>query len=101
MLSNTDPLLIKFYVSSLRQIFGIKNNQLRVSIRIYEDMNKNDCLNFWSNLIYLPEDKFQNIYILKGKKQGKLKYGMCRIRVAKGGDYLKQIIAINKIVANF
>ncbi len=101
MLSNTDPYLIRFYVDSLRKIFGIKNEDLKISIRVYEDINTDDALKFWSKLINLPQDSFQNIYILHGKKQGKLKYGMCRVRVAKGGDYLKQVTAIYKTVANF
>ena len=100
MLSNTDPNLIKVFTEGIKEIFGIDSERFRVSIRIYEDMNKDKSLDFWSKLIGLPKDKFQNVYVLKGKKQGKLKFGMCRIRIAKGGDYLKQLKAINEIVAN-
>lgn len=101
MLSNTDPNLIRVFVKGIRELFGIENERLRVGIRIYEDMNKEKCLDFWSELIGLDKYKFQNVYILKGKKQGRLEYGMCRIRIAKGGDYLKKITAINRIVANY
>lgn len=100
MLSNTDPNLIKVFINGLREIFRIENNRLRVSIRIYEDMDKEKCLDFWANVVGLPKESFQNVYILKGKKQGKLEFGMCRIRVTKGGDLLKQLVAINKSLAN-
>ena len=101
MLSNTDPKLIKVFVEGLRNIFEIDDERLKISIRIYEDMDKEKCLTFWSSLIGVPKQKFQNVYILKGKKQGKLKFGMCRVRVTKGGDLLKKVFAINNIVANF
>jgi hypothetical protein len=100
MLSNTDSNLIKVFINGLREIFGIGNDRLRVSIRIYEDMDKEKCLDFWANVVSLPKEKFQNVYILNGKKQGKLEFGMCRVRVAKGGDLLKQLSAINKSLAN-
>ena len=100
MLSNTDPDLVKVYVDGMRSLFKIGNERFKVSVRIYEDMDKNKVLHFWSRLIGLPIEDFQNVYILKGKKQGKLEFGMCRVRITKGGDYLKQLKAINKIVAN-
>lgn len=100
MLSNTDPNLIKVFINGLREVFGIGNERLKVSIRIYEDMDKEKCLNFWATVVNLPKDNFQNVYILNGKKQGKLEFGMCRIRVTKGGDLLKQLFAINKILTS-
>lgn len=100
MLTNTDPNLIKVFVSGLREIFNIPNERLRVSIRIYEDMDMRRCLDFWSNVINLPKDQFQHTSVLKGRKKGKLEFGMCRVRVAKGGDLLKKLKAINKIFSN-
>lgn len=38
--------------------------------------------------------------ILKGKKKGKLEYGMCRIRVTKGGYLLKLLHALEDIIKN-
>ena len=99
ILSNTDPNLIKVFITALRQVFKVDDERLRISIRIYEDMDKEECLDFWSNIVKIPKEKFLNVNILYGKKQGKLKYGMCRVRVAKGGDLLKKVNAINKIFA--
>lgn len=101
MLSNTDPNLIKVFINGLREILAIGNDRLRVSIRIYEDMDKEKCLDFWEKVVGLPKESFQHVYVLSGKKQGKLEFGMCRVRVTKGGDLLKQLVAINKRVANY
>lgn len=98
-LSNTDPLLIKVFVTTLREVFEIKDEEFRVSIRIYEDLNKDDCLEFWSKVVNIPKENFVNVNVLRGKKVGKLQYGMCRVRITKGGELLKMIHAVNKTVA--
>lgn len=95
-LSNTDPDLIKVFINGLRKVFNVEEERLRISIRIFEDMDREECLNFWSKVVGVPKDKFINVNVLYGKKKGKLQYGMCRVRVTKGGDLLKQIKAINK-----
>lgn len=97
-LSNTDPELIKIFVKSLREVLNIDIARLRVSIRIYEDLDREECLDYWSKIVDIPKDKFVNINVLPGKKKGKLKYGMCRIRILKGGDTLKKINGIIKAV---
>jgi len=94
--TNTDPEMIRIFVWGLQEIFSVPKDQIRVSIRTYEDLDKEKCLNFWSKVVGIPKDRFINVNILKGKKQGKLRYGMCRIRVTKGANMLKYITAIRK-----
>lgn len=98
-LSNTDPELIRVFINGLRQVFEVPDDDFRISVRIYEDLDKEECLLFWSEVVGIPKEKFINVNILQGKKKGKLKYGMCRVRVAKGGDLLKKIAGTNTIVA--
>lgn len=101
-LSNTNPELIKVFIKGLRSLFNIPTKDLRVSIRIYEDLDRNKCLQFWSKITGVPVNHFVSVNILKGKKKGKLPYGMCRIRVKKGGNLLKYIVAIrNQVVKLF
>lgn len=97
-LSNTDPHLIKVFVEGLREVFGVTDERFRISIRVYEDLDKEKCLTFWSEIVGVPKEKFVSVNILPGKKKGKLLYGMCRVRVTKGGDLLKKLIGINKAV---
>lgn len=95
-LSNTDPEMIRVFVQGLEEIFAVPRDQIRVSIRTYEDLDKEKCLDFWSKIVGIPKDRFINVNILKGKKQGKLRYGMCRIRITKGANMLKYMTAIRK-----
>ena len=95
-LSNTDPELIKLFINGLREVYGITDEQLRISVRIYEDLDREKCLDFWSNIVGIDKNKFVSVNVIAGKKKGKLLYGMCRVRVAKGALLLKQIIGINK-----
>ena len=99
-LSNTDPNLIKVFIGCLEDLFKIDKTKLRVSIRTYEDLDREKCLNFWAEITGVKKENFVNVNILKGKKKGKLEYGMCRVRVAKGGDLLKKVLAINSLVAS-
>jgi len=47
-------------------------------------------------------EKFVSVNVLDGKKNGKLIYGMCRIRITKGADVLKYIKALkNRVVSLF
>ena len=101
-LMNTDSDLIRVFIKGLQEIFNISKNRLRISIRIYEDLDKQKCLEYWSKITGVPAEKFVSVNILKGNKKGKLPYGMCRLRILKGGDMLKYIKAIkNKVVSLF
>jgi len=98
ILTNSDPDLIKVFIDGLRRVLGVCDDRIQVSLRLYADINKEKSLSFWSKIAKIPKEKFLNIYILPGKKKGKLEYGMCRIRVRKGGDLLKKIFGINKAI---
>jgi len=97
-LTNTDSELMKVFVKGLKEIFGLKTDDFRVSIRTYEDLDKDKCLIFWSKITGVPEEKFVNVDVLKGKKEGKLPYGMCRLRIRRGGNMLKYLTALRKQV---
>lgn len=97
-LSNTDPDLIRVFVCLVKEILGVNDDRFRISIRLYEDLDQNKSLSFWSKVVNMPKEKFVNINILPGKKNGKLQYGMCRVRITNGGDLLKRIMGVNKAV---
>lgn len=97
-LINSDAELIRIFTTSLRRLFHIANNQLAVSIRIYEDLDSEQCKQYWSAITGVPIKDFLGVTILKGKKKGKLPYGMCRVRIKKGGNLLKYIKAVQQVV---
>jgi len=100
-LMNTDADLIRVFIQGLQEIFNISKDRLRISIRIYEDLNKRECLQYWSKITGVPVEKFVSVNILKGNKKGKLPYGMCRLRILKGGDMLKYIKALKNRIISF
>lgn len=93
---NSDPEMVRIFVTGLREVFKITPNDLKVSIRLYEDLDKQTALAYWSKITQIPSGKFVKVNVLKGKKSGKLKYGMCRIRIKRGGNMLKYLLALNK-----
>jgi hypothetical protein len=98
--SNTDPRMVRVFITILKDIFQISNDDFKISLRIYEDLNKKACLTYWSQItgVNLTTRK-TSVDVLKGSKRGKRKYGMCRIRVRKSGLLLKKFSAIiDKIV---
>lgn len=101
-LSNTDPEMISILIKGLNELFNITESDLRISIRIYEDLERDKCLNFWSKITGVKVENFVSVNVLSGNKKGKLSYGMCRVRIRKGGGLLKYIKAIkNEVVWQF
>ncbi len=99
-LSNTDPLLIKIFMKGLVDVLGVKKSDFRVYIRTYEDLDKGKCINYWMKVTDLPREQIKSVNVLFGKKSGKLEYGMCRIRVSRGGAFLKTLRSVNLAVVN-
>lgn len=95
-LTNTDQNLIRFFVHGVRDVLGIPEDRLRLNIRVYEDMDRDMCVNFWLGVTGLTLKNLSSVNVLFGKKSGKLKYGMCRIRVTKGGSVLKYLVAVRQ-----
>ncbi len=92
-LINGDPELVRVFVSCLRTL-GITNDQLKITLRIFEDMDRKKVVTFWSQMLEMKRQHIASINVLKGKKKGKLQYGMCRVRVKKGKDHFKFILAM-------
>lgn len=92
---NSDPDLLKVFIECLSEL-GVTRNSLSMSIRIYEDIDPEEARKFWINITGLPRNQITSTNILNGKKTGKLTYGMCRIRVIKGGDTLKLLNALKQ-----
>lgn len=98
-LTNSDPALVRVFIQSLKDVLKIPNSRLKLNIRIYEDLDKEKCINFWLQNTGLARSNLSSVNTLSGKKTGKLEYGMCRVRVIKGGDMLKYMVAVRHEIA--
>ncbi|MBX9906967.1 hypothetical protein K2X96_03660 [Patescibacteria group bacterium] len=94
---NSDGNLLKVVVSCLKDL-GIQDSEFRITLRLYGDCDVDKARIYWSNILNLPANSIKNINILTGKKEGKLMYGMCRIRVTKAARYFKLIISIINLI---
>jgi hypothetical protein len=83
-------------------MLGVKNREFKISLRLYEDINKEKATNYWAKNLNFKNSDIKSINVIKGKKAGKLEYGMCRVRVEKGQQYFKLIMSmIDLIKSNF
>ena len=96
--ANSDPSMVRLFTSLLLEVFSLPSSRISASIRIFEDMNPEVCRSYWSSLLRVP---VYRVYVLKGKKRGKLTYGMCRIRLTKGTNILNTIKANTMCMSNF
>ena len=93
---NSDPEMVALFVRLIKEILRVKKDQIRSSIRIYSGMDELKVKDFWSKMLNIDLKMFGNTEIVKGNKRGKLIHGMCRIRVLKGGDLLKYLVAVRE-----
>jgi len=96
-LINSDPSMLRVVISCLKDL-GIKDAELKLSLRLFEDIDIQKAISFWSTTLSVPKHMIQKIDIICGKRVGKLEYGMCRLRVKKGGKYFKLIISMIDLI---
>ena len=96
-LINSDPSMLKIIISCLKDL-GVQNSELKISLRLFQNINKKKAIYFWTHTLSLPKNTIQKIDVIKGDKVGKLKFGMCRLRVKKGGRYFKLIISMIDLI---
>lgn len=95
---NSDPEMIRLFLHILINAYKISIDSIKISIRLFEDIPIPEAIKFWTEITGMELNDKTEINLIKGSKNGKLPFGMCRIRVKKGGLLLKNIIAINKRV---
>ena len=79
---NTDPELLKIMVNFYRKCLKISNSDLRIGLFIYEDINKEKTIKFWSDILKIPRQQFIKIQILKSRSKltkNKSKFGICSL----------------------
>ncbi len=88
-LTNSDPLLIYFFVKWLEEIFSIPASGLRMRLNIYPQQDEEKLKEFWSNLTKIPMNGFRKSFVKppnKFFKKNNLYYGTARIEVPKSGN---------------
>jgi len=98
--SNSDPDMCKFFVNWIQTSLKIKSERIGFCIYIHESQkNKFDeALNYWSNIVGFPKEKFnktcftKTVYPRKHKREDTGNYyGQLRIKVRKSTDLNRKI----------
>lgn len=66
--ANSDPEMIKTFLSFLRNICGIYEPRLKALVHMYPDHDEQYLINFWSAITKIPKSNFYRSYIHEGKK---------------------------------
>jgi len=90
---NTDPALLRIFIKGLYAM-NVPKEYIKISLRLFGDLDETESIHFWLKELNLNRNQLVSINWLKGKKKGKLLYGMCRLRVKRGALYFKQLISM-------
>lgn len=100
MFGNSDPLVIRLFLSLLRRCYNIDKNKFRCTLQCRADQNIKKLEKFWLQITKIPLSQFYKARIdprTIGKPSKKLDYkGVCRIDYFSGDIFmeLKQIVNI-------
>ncbi len=93
-LNNTDPAMLKFTLFWLLHSLHVPRNKIKFFVHLYQDMNIQQEISFWSNELHIDKGCFSKPYIKKTKKSDLDRkgfgHGTCGMRV--GGVVLKEKI---------
>lgn len=105
MFGNSDPYLVKLFLTMLRQTFNIEERKFRCTVQGRADMDFSYLENFWSKVTQIPKNNFYKPQIDKrtiGKVSKKQGYkGVCRIDYFSSAIDLELKRIINSINQNY
>lgn len=102
-LGNSDPKIIRLFLSLLRSAYVIEENKFRCIVQCRADQDTKALENFWSGLTSIPLEKFYTARIdprTIGKPSRKLDYkGVCVINYFSA-DIFWELMKIGELTAN-
>jgi hypothetical protein len=89
--TNSDPEMVRFFVSFLRTYFDLEDGDIRITCNLFADHleRQREIEHFWLDIASLPASclckSTVNTYskYSKKKRQNKLPYGTCRVTVSR------------------
>ena len=82
--ANTDPLLIKLFITLFRGSYELDETKFRLRIHLHKYHNEIAAKRFWANLTNIPESKIGKIYWKKepnsGRRYRQNYQGICFLR---------------------
>lgn len=81
-LVNSDARMLKVVINFYRKILKIPEEKLRAALFIYNDINENKAMDYWSKTLNIGKNNFIKTQILPSRSRltrNKVVYGMCNI----------------------
>ena len=99
--ANTDPDLIRLYLSLLRDAFLLDESRLGIRLHLHEYHDREASLSFWSGLTRVPESQFGKIYVKKRSTRKKFRenfQGICFVIYCEA-RVRRELLALGQILA--
>lgn len=97
--TNSDPVMINFYIHWLKQVYHIEKNNLilRVSINKLHESRIHLVIKYWSELTKIPISQFTKTSLInttskKVYQNSSIHYGTLRVKVRKGTELRRKIL---------
>ena len=104
--SNSDPRMIMIFLKWLGEIMKINNNNINFELYIHKTANLNKALNYWSQILSCPKDKFR-VYFKQPKTNtnrkniGNSYNGLIRLSVKRSSILNRKIAAWIEHICNY
>ena len=69
-ISNTDPRVIKFALYWMTKILRVPKEKIYIRLHLYNDMDFEKEMRFWSRNLDIPKSQFKSPYIKKTTREG-------------------------------
>ncbi len=73
-LSNTDARLIKKFIEFMEKVFIIKRSKLRFGLQIFDDIDPEKALSYWTRELGVRRNQFYKIIVSEIRGKGTYKY---------------------------
>lgn len=93
-LTNSDAKIMRVFIRFLREICGVLESRIRVSLILHPDVDIDEAEDFWSKQLGVEKDRFQKTHVLKPRGAGSYRH-RCEFGVATvtvGSIKLRQLI---------
>lgn len=103
--SNTNPSMIKFFMYWVEKCLGVNRKKIKIKLHLYSDMDIENEICFWINLLKIEREQLINPYIKKNKIEsitykGGFGHGTCNVMV-RNAILSRQILMGIKVVGDY
>jgi hypothetical protein len=88
---NSDPAVIRLAIRWFKEVCGLTDENLTVSLHIYPDNDEYSCKEYWQHITKLPSESFRWVSVDRRANKrigakGRLPYGTAHITVRANGN---------------